>query len=65
MSGLIQVKIPSETQDHKLYSVRLTPKGWRCDCPAFVFSKNDTCKHQKTAEGMYQDFLGDNALEDI
>lgn len=61
MNGLIHVEIPSQTKPRHFYKVRKTNVGWRCDCPAFVFSKNDHCKHIPVAESMYQDYIGHNA----
>lgn len=58
MNGYTQISIPSESGSRKKYIVRLTAKGeWRCDCPAFVFSKDDNCKHLKTASELYEDYI--------
>lgn len=55
-AGYIHVEIPSNTEAGKKYVVRLTEKGWRCNCLHYLM-RNKECKHIKTANEMYEDYI--------
>jgi hypothetical protein len=38
-------RVPSLSQLGKSYAIRQLPSGLSCDCPAFDYSKDHSCKH--------------------
>ncbi len=46
---MILFYVKSEYDPNKKYAVRLTPHGYRCGCPYFIFNERriKECKHIK------------------
>jgi hypothetical protein len=51
---MIFYNVQSLTDPKKSYKVRLTDSGFRCDCPRFVFSSDDFCKHLEVAIRLHE-----------
>lgn len=44
-AGFSVTKFEDDAEPAAEYRVTQTAKGWKCDCPAFMYQRKGTCKH--------------------
>lgn len=44
-SGWNVAKFSGDAEPEAVYHVSENQKGWKCDCPAFVYQRKGKCKH--------------------